>query len=413
VMDVLGKPDSDHKVFGEHFLATVNSAPLYVDTAISTILGRQVPYFGLYRPDLVDSGTGQVYEIKPFGVDQYLQGIAQLTLYVSTLRVADPLDRPWSYGSTYDPPRTLNVDMGVVAFVGPPIKAVIQYEIADLRIEIGTITFAIAGDDDRWLSVFWICCGHHKRDPSSCLRRRVLIGRMAEKPYKKELLARYYRWALADSRREVEQGLPMVRLVRSVGALTFIEMMGARSKDEQFVIARLLVKRAHKAIAEPMDPLTPGEARHVEARHVEEWVQERGNQIAQTGYRKANELGADRPLELDRRRFAYEVKQSLVNICGPHEELGQGAWQHERSLGDFLAQTRIDVGGRQHQLTYGHTLKVSRSVLMEHVSLLSWLGISVQTQWVLRSESDAAAAAASLRALCAHFLGAASARFAT
>jgi hypothetical protein len=230
---------------------------------------------------------------------------------------------------------------------------------------------------------------------------------MAEEP-RDALLARYYRWALADSQREVEQGLPMVRLVRSVGALTFIEMMRARSKEEQFLIARLLVKWAHKAIAEPLDPLTPDEARNAEA-----WVQERGNHIARDGYRMANQLAAGQPAEVDRRRFASEVKANLANVCGPHEDLGQGVWQHEQSVGDLLVQTRIDVGGRQHQLTYGHTLKISGNVWMEHVSLLSWLGIAGQTHWVLRSESDAAVAAASLRAACAHFLLAASARFAT
>jgi hypothetical protein len=61
-----------------------------------------------------------------------------------------------------------------------------------------------------------------------------------------ELLVRYYRWALADCRREVAADFPLIRMVRNVGVLVLLEMMSGMREPDRLRHAELLVRRFHR-----------------------------------------------------------------------------------------------------------------------------------------------------------------------
>jgi RHS repeat-associated protein len=80
------------------------------------------------RPDLVDSLTGEVYEIKP--VTQQTIGFFQLGTYLAFLNLNDPQGRLWFFGYSYIPPTYLFIDKlgGWDVVVFPPSNGVIAYK---------------------------------------------------------------------------------------------------------------------------------------------------------------------------------------------------------------------------------------------------------------------------------------------
>ena len=104
--------------------------------ALSSILG--IP--SLRRPDLVNTCTHEVYEIKPFS--SLWAGWVQLTGYLALMRAADPASG-WTYGSSYEPPPTVSIVPYVTfAVVFPPLNGVIPYQVIDLSSVVAAIAFA-------------------------------------------------------------------------------------------------------------------------------------------------------------------------------------------------------------------------------------------------------------------------------
>lgn len=87
------------------------------------------------------------------------------------------------------------------------------------------------------------------------------------------------------------------------------------------------------------------------------------------------------------------------------EDVKSGEWQYETKIGPWTVLTRIDTGGRFHQLTYDHCIILSNEKrLMEHISILSWLGISGQTLWRDLQKDDAETTADTVAQIVRHFM---------
>jgi RHS repeat-associated protein len=127
-----------HRKIGEDF---VQSGPgRFSDTSISTILGAAVPG-GSLRPDLTDTLTNEVYEIKPTA--SAALGYPQLAGYLIVLNRFDPLKRVWVPGSTYMAPSPIQLDSGTIAIVYPPVGGVIIYEVLNFIEVLGLAALAI------------------------------------------------------------------------------------------------------------------------------------------------------------------------------------------------------------------------------------------------------------------------------
>lgn len=131
-----------HDAIGEDFVRKGLNRDY--DLAISTIVGR-VPLIGRLRPDLIDFGKRQIYEIKT--IRQVAEGRHQLTGYLLILNWADPNPNyPWTAGNPWDytPPPVLTLrGWGVYAQVSPPIIGLILYDVYDFR-QIITVLVTLA-----------------------------------------------------------------------------------------------------------------------------------------------------------------------------------------------------------------------------------------------------------------------------
>ncbi|MBI3429962.1 MAG: RHS repeat-associated core domain-containing protein, partial [Actinobacteria bacterium] len=128
-----------HRRIGEHF--TLQS-PLtrFSDRRINTILGAIVPG-GTLRPDLADSATREVYEIKSILLAP--TGYPQLAGYLYVLNTFDPLRRVWIPGISYVPPARIDLDALTYAVVSPPVGGVIIYSVVNFVELFGLVALAI------------------------------------------------------------------------------------------------------------------------------------------------------------------------------------------------------------------------------------------------------------------------------
>jgi hypothetical protein len=120
-----------HAAIGADFLEKTGG---FSNSAIATIVSYLFPDIegAVYlRPDLVDTATRQVYEIKT--VKGAAAGYIQLENYIEELNEAtppDPLFGPWHAGTSYVPPAELpNVYLQYDAYVDPPVDGVITYTL--------------------------------------------------------------------------------------------------------------------------------------------------------------------------------------------------------------------------------------------------------------------------------------------
>ena len=61
-----------------------------------------------------------------------------------------------------------------------------------------------------------------------------------------EFAVRYYRWALADARREVEENFPLLRTVKAALPMRAVAYLESLAGDERLQAATALVKRNHR-----------------------------------------------------------------------------------------------------------------------------------------------------------------------
>lgn len=103
------------------------------DQTIKKIFGDRVGVFNLgrQRPDLVDFGTREIYEIKP---STDIGGPHQLMGYILILNwLFDEPGNPWKHGTTYNygGPNPIPLGLGAEAYVHPTANGMIIYDLFD------------------------------------------------------------------------------------------------------------------------------------------------------------------------------------------------------------------------------------------------------------------------------------------
>jgi len=236
-----------------------------------------------------------------------------------------------------------------------------------------------------------------------------------------EFAVRYYRWALDDIHREVREGFPLLRSIKSSLPMRAVAFLESFSDDDRLRAATALVKRFHPRAIE----LT-GDSFGAAEREVDEGYRAAARipRPEEEWYRQAM-LNNPAELRIDRRRFLSAVKAELAPVLGAGEPFSTD-WRYDTPLGPWTLTTLVDVGGSVHQLMYTQTIVHSRASaggapapqrpaagaagaaaprpLKEGLSACAWLGIAGQTDWNRLVESDTPAAARSLARVCAHFL---------
>lgn len=219
-----------------------------------------------------------------------------------------------------------------------------------------------------------------------------------------EFAVRYYRWAHREFQQEVLNDFPWLKRLDIRAARTCLRQMAHYSLAEKKCFASALVKRFHpQAVKLLGDSISSSESR---------MIGEYTNSIVLMLDPAVDDFAEERlPPEsisaVGPREMKRVLKKSLAAVLGQEREVGGGTWKYVSSKSHAEIQTWLDVGGSNHQACYHHTVVYSgRILLLDHVSVLSWLGLSGQTCWCSLDKVKAGTTAYLVRDLCAHFLNA-------
>jgi hypothetical protein len=213
---------------------------------------------------------------------------------------------------------------------------------------------------------------------------------------------RFYAWSLEEARREVEAGFPSLRLFRSGPAHHALAILESMPVPSRFPFLSTLIRRRMRAEAEEAgSPFTDADEAGCR-RFYDTLVYPTPEEFALRETERSN----PKQFRFDRRQFAKRLKASLRPILGVEpESLGSGCWTYRNTIEGVEVATTVDLGGSSHQLVYDHRIMVEPRAF--RTSLLSWLGVSGQTDWSYLTEPDTASIADQLASLCEHLLKAA------
>lgn len=212
----------------------------------------------------------------------------------------------------------------------------------------------------------------------------------------------YYRWAIEDFRREIDEGVPFLRALTPGWICRFLALMEQLRRDDQFRLARALIKRFHReALTLTGEYLSAEEARMIENyQNVMLMPSPEEQKLFEL------ETSGRARFKVNRKKFAALIKEQLVAIVGDLLEPvdAYDGW-YTISVAGWTIRTYVDTGGRYHQLCYDHTISAAPHMhLQEWINLLSWLGLSSQTMWQFLNDGDISRTATALGSLCAHFM---------
>ncbi|HWQ91674.1 MAG TPA: hypothetical protein VN673_08380 [Clostridia bacterium] len=237
---------------------------------------------------------------------------------------------------------------------------------------------------------------------------------------------RYYRWALQDFKREIDEGFPFLKGFKTGSPAEVLAMMSSRTRSEQLTLASALVKRFHKNAVETAGDRMTGEEEAVCKEYLDRVPRTHPVEVDMLRRAAASERG----VYANRGRLVRLVKAELKTAgmqVFESEDLA-GVLSYQNTVDGWQIITRIHTRERHAQLAYNHTIdSMNKPVLVtwakgtwregqqdmcpvqlhNWISLVGWLGISSRTQWSDLVDSDGPQVANELAALCKHFLHAA------
>jgi len=251
-----------------------------------------------------------------------------------------------------------------------------------------------------------------------------------------EFMVRYYRWALHDAQREVQEGFPFLRAIQDELVFNLLAFMDTLLEEDQvrYLLAR--VKLRHQKAVEVTGEYLRGEE-ETRYKTLEQQYQSLVTRphtpdeqtivdfMHQSGLSKgwASTIGVISPkaLEIEEQLSSgakHWVKRNVLAARIRDELRAVFQTPPKKQPGNVLkyttpleawgeVQTEIDLGGNFHQLGYWHRLSPSPVNEENHMlSLSSWLGIDSVTKWTYLTEDDLTSAAKTVAKLCSHFMNA-------
>jgi hypothetical protein len=214
-------------------------------------------------------------------------------------------------------------------------------------------------------------------------------------PVRDEFLVRFYRWSTEFSRHEFDGDFPIVGRIKSPTVQRLLSFARSLKGEERFLLCSALLKRFHTRAAEILDDFPSTEETALLSRYSE----------ARRAYVPQSEA-------IVRQSNKASLRKILLRELGasfsepPDIQASREEWTYRSHIHCWTLETRIDSGGRR-SFGYSHSINAQHSVpLQDHISILSWMGISSQTDWFYLSESDYGEAAKCLAQACSCFLDA-------
>src|SRR6266568_6439383 len=211
---------------------------------------------------------------------------------------------------------------------------------------------------------------------------------------------RYYRWAQDQARKEVKEGFPTLRLIKSRLVYKVLEIARSMSKEEQLEFLSALVKRANKdgvelageAITDRDQELINRYLNHDRyeiapgLQMLDATFERRGDQKL---YRSAKER-AVLP-KIDEKRLRTQVLQKLRPILGEWSvKESSDSWWYETKIGPWSIWTFVETNRKFEHLSYYHRIVVQDDLNLQFaLSPTQWFGIGgAATSWKLWEDSE-------------------------
>jgi hypothetical protein len=227
---------------------------------------------------------------------------------------------------------------------------------------------------------------------------------MAPLEDEREFRVRCYRWALEQSRLEVERGFPLLRGITGPRCRDILEIVERADPRERHQILQTLTKMAHREAREALgEAVSPDETaifqRTIDLRRV-------------AADRRRRKGGFDLFASLWPRRIPRApIRNTIQPVLGKAAEVYRDRlYSFEAVIGRWLIVTEVYIEDKDGEMWYRHNIRshADRSQhLVGNISIALWLGVSGQTQWADLRGENVVAAAESLAAVCSRFLEAA------
>ena len=205
----------------------------------------------------------------------------------------------------------------------------------------------------------------------------------------------YFLWAKEWLRRESVQGYPILRSLKETQATTYLAFLNQFPEPVRILHANCLQERAHIAAMQMLgqDKLTGCEdviaAYRQFALENEYFLNEKPR------FRAAKKSFLKR----------YIIKEFAKIPALKIDKVGGGELRFIAKSKDVLVVTTVYTGSSMFDLSYFHSIKLSAAeVIAENLSVLSWCGVSSQTQWTSIAENRAAVVAYQIGTLVDIFL---------
>ncbi len=183
-----------------------------------------------------------------------------------------------------------------------------------------------------------------------------------------EFSVRYYRWAILDSRQEMDAGFPLVSRLRNESTETYLSIMSQLDATRRHSYLVASVKRFHP---QAIGLLDEGMTREEET--LLEWADtQRFNMTCAMPRRKRR---------FSTRRLKASLESALLTHFGHHGSLtkpGPNMLGLEPRYGPWLVRTWFDCARSPH---YFHHIASDEISLASFVSIHAWMGITSMTDW--------------------------------
>jgi hypothetical protein len=216
-----------------------------------------------------------------------------------------------------------------------------------------------------------------------------------------EFAVRYYRWARGEFRREIEQGFPVLKRLKTRPSSLCLHWMAKLTPENQLKFGDGLAKRFRK------------EALQSTGEGLDDWQKALIKRYTDSTVSIPHPRG-DLPdisaaaLRLRRKNMATLLKSHLAPVFNQEpKNLGGGTWRYTNAIAELQLETHLDFGGRSRLVEYSHNIVFSGyQLLVQFASVESWLGLAGGTSWshLDVDDSEAEGTAQLIAELCAHFL---------
>jgi hypothetical protein len=225
---------------------------------------------------------------------------------------------------------------------------------------------------------------------------------------KLEFEERFFRWSILQWRNELDSDFLLLKSIKDPYIMFFLERLKKLPENERWIFVKALTKwgRDKDTLIRCGEHLTEIDEKYIKS--YLDMVHGFTSGIILT-YEEKVKYAEEAIKKINRKKFKKYLTKALEPIFGNnYEPCGRGEWRYRTLVGPWKIFTYIDIGGTYHQLCYDHCISANdHTNFAESLSILRWLGLASQTNWIGLSDDDIESTANEFAKIVEHFIKAA------